>query len=143
MVKKFHSQADEIRYYVKQLLNDDEEYAVKVIKDFVEEKSGKQFSDGAYAGSLRDLIKKEPEYINPRRGIYKYQDPKMQATKYQNHLEEGAVNILKDTLNALYEHVDQLNPLTISEHQQKVLNSLKDTVDFLKNTINELEEQQN
>lgn len=142
MKEVFRSQADEIRYYVRQLLDNGEEYTVKAIKEFVESESDKKFTDGAYAGSLRDLIKNNIQYISPRRGIYK-KEIILENTNPNynlNKLNESVISILKNTNKAIYDQVDYINPLTVTPEQQSVLIILKETVDFVEEKIYELED---
>ena len=63
---KFASNAEEIRYYTKKLLEDNKEHTVQEIKDYILLNTGKKFSDGTYSGAFRDLIAKEKlEILEP------------------------------------------------------------------------------
>lgn len=140
MTEVFRSHAEEIRYHVMQLLDDGKEYTVKMIKHFVKQQTGKEFSDGAFAGSLRDLLKNNPEFSSPRRGVYQKEISIQSDSKDSIFLEDEVIKILKSTINKLFQQVDHLNPLTINEQQQQTINLLKKTISSLNDTIEEIED---
>jgi hypothetical protein len=74
----------------------------------VRKKSGKDFSDGAYAGALRDLVAKESGYINPARGKY-------QKTSGDVVLLEITKEILAEAQAKIVTEVGKLNPIEIKE----------------------------
>lgn len=123
---KFTSKAEEIRYYTKQLLEDNKEHSVQEIKKYIFDNIGKEYSDGAYAGALRDLVAKEECYENPRRGIYVYKSN-------DGELKKVANNILKETIEKLYLEVGKINVLTITQDDFKVVNQIKEVIQELEN----------
>lgn len=131
---KFKSQADEIRYYTKKLLDEGEMKSVKEIKSYVFEKSQKKFSDGAFAGALRDLIMNSDEYTSPSRGIY-CRSNSDEIAEVNESFEEEYKKILKDTSNRLIAAAQKLNPLTISMEQQKQLSNIKEILDKIDEVI--------
>jgi len=124
----FKSNAEEIRYYMKQLLSSGNEYTVDQIKAYVKEKSGKNFTNGTYAGAMRDLIDRDPNYYIPRRGIYAAKNPRTSST---NDVFTG---ILQQALHAVEEacKVD-ISQLTVQEIQALQTRSakIKDTLKAL------------
>lgn len=68
----FTSVSEEIRYHAKDFMSDGAQYPLKVIKEYVKSKMSSGFSEGAFAGAMRDLVAKEAEYEVIRRGVYQY-----------------------------------------------------------------------
>lgn len=67
----FNSNADEIKYYIKELLNKGEEQTTQEIICYVKNKSKKEFTNGMLSGAINDLIDRErTQYRRVRRGIY-------------------------------------------------------------------------
>lgn len=69
---RFTSISEEIRYHAKQIMADGQQYPLKVIKTYVKSKMVSGFSEGAFAGAMRDLVLKEDDYVVVRRGVYQY-----------------------------------------------------------------------
>jgi len=75
MSKKFSSTSEEVRYYIKQLLADKEIHDTEEIRIYVKDAiKDKEITPGIFSGSLRDLLAKEPQYTNPKRGYYQLND---------------------------------------------------------------------
>lgn len=66
----FSSNSEEIRYYIKQLLDQGEEKTTQEIIQYVKEASGKEFTGGMLAGALNEFIDRERAYRRVRRGVY-------------------------------------------------------------------------
>lgn len=127
---KFTSQAQEIRHYTKELLADNEEHELKEIKQYVLQRTGKVFEHGAYAGALRDLVAKERDYINPRRGIYIH---KISPTS----LKEIAQELLQETICKLYDEVRNMNGLTIKSEDFRTIEEIRKTIEVLEERKNQ------
>ncbi len=124
----FNSNAEEIRYYMKQLLNSGGEHTVDQIKTYVREKSGKDFSNGTYAGAMRDLIDRDPNYHIPRRGIY--------AAKNQHPASNNDVftEIIQQALHA----VEEACKVDISQYTVSELQALQVRSSKIKEALNHL-----
>lgn len=110
----FDSQADEIRYYTRQLLEDGEVRKVKEIKEFISDLTGKEFSAGAYAGALRDLVAKEKDYTNPNHGEY-------QKVNGNSDLLKVISRILVEAHEKVVSEVGKLNPIDLTEEEYKAV----------------------
>lgn len=121
---KFASNAEEIRYYTKKLLEDNKEHTVQEIKDYILLNTGKKFSDGTYSGAFRDLIAKENEYKNPRRGIYIHESNDLGLLK-------SSFNIIQESIDKLYLEINKLNILNITEEDLKIVNEIKSNIKLL------------
>lgn len=110
----FDSQAEEIRFYTRQLLEDGKARKLKEIKEYIKDLTGKEFSPGAYAGALRDLIAKEKEYINPNHGEY-------QKTNRNSDLLEVISGILVEAHEKVISEVGKLNPIDLTEEEYKAV----------------------
>lgn len=125
----FKSNAEEIRYYMKQLLDKGGEHTVDEIKQYVHDKTEKDFTNGTYAGAMRDLIDRDPNYHIPRRGIY--------ASKTLNTSSYN-FDIFDDIINQALSSIDEackidITKLTVSqiEEIQKRSIQIKDTLKSL------------
>jgi hypothetical protein len=136
MNNQFKSQAEEIRHYAKELLNKGGMYSVKEIKAHVSEKSNKHFSDGAYAGSLRDLIANSADYYSPSRGMY------AQVNKNSNSgmssFEQQLLFALNETKEKLINSASSINPLNTTPHEDEYLSDLKEILNKIENLISKI-----
>ena len=67
----FKSKSEEVRHYTKELLSDKETHSTEEIKRYVKDKMEEQdISPGVFSGAIRDLLAKEPQYVNVSRGKY-------------------------------------------------------------------------
>ncbi|MBP1994220.1 hypothetical protein [Paenibacillus eucommiae] len=123
---KFSSSADEIRYYVKELLSDRKEHKLQDIKEYVEKQAGKTFSHGNYAGTLRDLVKKEEGYENVGRAVYQYMGgSESEESIHQVPLKESIQNILLNTIHRIESEAGSRNPLHLDAADFKLLTKIK------------------
>lgn len=134
-MRKFNSQADEIRYYVKGLLKDGKPHTVKEMKAYTERQSNKEFTEGAFAGAFRELVKNDPSYFIPKRGVYQSVD---ERRKQEGILEKKIINLIRGSIEDLFGLIGTINPLTITDKEQVVVNVLKETVAYLNQTIEKL-----
>ncbi|MGG3942092.1 hypothetical protein ABEV54_11715 [Peribacillus psychrosaccharolyticus] len=131
----FNSQADQIRYYTRELLADKKEHNVQEIKDYVKNQTQKNFSPGAYAGAIRDLVAKEDGYENPKRGVYIFSEVSNQDDM---NLIDTTKIILEKGINELYSEIGKKNIFTIQEDDLKTINKIKEIIKYLKTTIKDL-----
>lgn len=111
---RFNSNAEEIRYHMKQLLNQGGEYTVAQIKEYVHAQTGKDFTTGTYAGAMRDLVDRDPNYYIPSRGIYAAVTHNV-ATRSDDVFD----TIIRQALSAVEEACKMdITTLTVSEIQQ-------------------------
>jgi hypothetical protein len=128
------SDSEEIRYYAKKLLANGQAHSVQSIKKYVSKISKKDFTEGTFAGALRDLVKKNKEYINPKRGyIQLINDERGQKT-----VVEEACNILDQTTKALYSEVSRLHPFEMTKDEENAVNNLKKLIHEIKRVQGEI-----
>jgi hypothetical protein len=144
---QFNSNADEVRYFTKQLLSDFKEHSIQEIKGYVHQKSGKQFSHGTMVGAIRDLLEKNPNFENIRRGIY------IQRESVSSHdeivdgpsrtevksLKDSSISILNETIQALYEAAGKINILNLQQADLETTAKVKTIISNLQSAIKELE----
>lgn len=136
MNNNFKSQAKEIRHYAKDLLNEGGIYSVKEIKAHVLKQSNKHFSDGAYAGSLRDLIGNSDDYYSPSRGKYAKVNNKKSFGK--SSFEQQLLFALDETKEKLINSASSINPLNTTPSEDKYLLELKEILNKLESLISEI-----
>lgn len=135
----FSSNAEEVRYFAKKLLEDGQEHSVQEIKDFVTSHSehSQDFTIGMYAGALRSLVQNSNgRYITVKRG--KYQRAKTETTKTDSCLKQNVVNILEDFCKQL-EDACTINILNIDKKDLKIAQKTGELINFLREAENELE----
>ena len=112
----FNSNAEEIRYYTKQLLDSGNEKSTQEIISYVKSTTGKDFTQGMFSGAINDLINMERSYKRIRRGIYQ------KALPVENNGDEFDL-IIKNTIeeieNALKMDIRNLTPEILKEKQEK------------------------
>lgn len=126
----FKSNAEEIRYYMKELLNTGKEYTVDEIKEYVSSKSGKSFSSGTYAGAMRDLIERDPNYFVPRRGIY--------AAKQSSNSADSKTDIFTAIIQQALKAVDEACKVDVTQLSLEEIEKIKTRSVEIKNTLNSL-----
>ncbi|MFD1736939.1 hypothetical protein ACFSCX_10230 [Bacillus salitolerans] len=121
---KFRSNAEEIRYYTKKLLSDYQEHSIQEIKKYVQEQTGKEFTDGTYSGALRDLLAKETGYSNISRGIYIREKDSIyidnEYVEIEPTLNEKVIIILQRTIDNLYTEANSINILNVKPKDLEV-----------------------
>lgn len=65
----FKSNADEIRFYIKELLEDEREHTISDINKYISKHSSRDFSSGMLSGALKTLLD-DKNYENIKRGVY-------------------------------------------------------------------------
>ena len=70
----YRSNAEEIKFYIRKLLDQGGEKTTQEIIDYVKATSGKEFTGGMLSGALKDFIDKEKDYRRVRRGVYEKAD---------------------------------------------------------------------
>jgi len=132
--RSFSSNADEIRFYIKQVLDGGAEKSTTEIHEYVRNAAaGKEFTQAMIAGALNDLLVREDIYQRIRRGIY--QKASCIESK-EVHLDKYDL-VLKDTITRLISasmtDIRTLTPETFLEEQNKV----KKYIDTLQQLLDE------
>ena len=139
---RFASNADEIRFYVKEFLADGKAHERIDIIHYVSKHApnGPKFTEGMFTGAIRDLLKKSKgDYINPSRGIYQYIGPKYDG-RTNSELRSKVTDVLNDTCKSL-EHACVINVINIHQDDIKIAKLAASIIDQLKKdiiTINEI-----
>jgi len=132
--RNFSSNADEIRFYIKQFLDDGTEKSTNEIHEHVRNAAaGKDFTQAMIAGALNDLLVREDVYQRVRRGMYQ----KTQQVETQEDPLDKYDLVLKDTItrlvNASMTDIRTLTPDTFLQEQTKA----KKYIDTLQQLLDE------
>lgn len=137
---EFGSNSQEIRYWAKQLLADGTEHSVSEIKEYVKNKSGKDFTVGTYAGALRDLASNEPGYEIISRGMYK--NVSINAGEPSTNLSRRILKSIKETI--LQQTITDIrslcgvNPLDMTEQDFTDLRNIQKIIDSIEKIRDEI-----
>ena len=139
-MRTFSSNAQEIRYWTKQLLADGNEYGVGEIKEYVKNKSEKDFTVGTYAGALRDLVANEKDYETVARGIYKNVSFNVgtTGTSLSTKILISIKKILKQTISDIRSQCGEINPLDMTEQEFAELSKIQQIIDDIQKIEDEI-----
>ena len=112
----FNSNAEEIRFFTKQLLDDGGEKSTQDIINYVKAKSGKDFTQGMFSGAINDLINIEKVYRRIRRGVYQKTLP---ITDNGDEFDLIIKNTIDEIENALKIDIRNLTPEILRVKQEK------------------------
>jgi|SRR5699024_4651225 len=126
---KFNSTSEAVRHYVKELLSDGEVHTTEEIRSFVTSKLYDNVTSGIFSGAIRDLINKEPQYVNVGRGQYRLiEDQSILVLSVQKSLE-----------NAISEIKQELDNISVSTLTEEEFDDVRNIQAILKG-INKLKE---
>jgi len=125
------SDAEVIRHYVKELLSNGKRYRTSYIKKYVRERTGENFSAGAYSGALRYLVIREPSITNPQKGYYQLVN--------SNSFVESAISVYKDNIQKINDVASTVSILSMNPEQEKVMDILRDTNNHLSQSLSQIE----
>lgn len=138
---QFSSNAEEIRFYAKKLLQDGLMHTRDEIFQYVKENSpnGHIFTTGMYTGALRDLVRNSNgAYMIPVRGHYQ------QASREPGELAGLEMrNKIIDVLDAAYEGLKQactVNIIGLSAEELSVASKVEQIMNALKEAMEEIKE---
>lgn len=150
---RFTSASEEIRYYAKQIMADGQQYPLKVIKTYVKSKMVSGFSEGAFAGAMRDLILKEDDYVVVRRGVYQYKGSNtylkerddIDNSQVSNDVKVSLISIpirnFKQAIEKTKEEINEnCNILDISDQELAQINIIRSVIEQVEGVIEELKE---
>lgn len=129
----FHSPAEEIKYYMKELFSDGQEHSRAEIIQYVKSKSNKKFSEGNYSGAIYELRGKcEIELV--KRGVYRPNVPDP-AFSSGSDLDERSIGILKNAISELDQAANEINVRTITESEQESIGRINKAIKTLNAAI--------
>lgn len=125
-MRKFRSNADEIRYYFEELLSDGKEHDRKEMIQYVRQNAAnsQRFTEGMYTGALRNLVEMNEAYSCVRRGIYQ---KKVQTTEKNSEdiLSNRIMEILSNTKTQLMNcNISVFDISKMSERDKKVVEQI-------------------
>lgn len=126
----FSSNAEEIKFYIRELLNDGEEKSTQDIIGYVKSTSpaGETFTDGMLSGAINDLMSKEKKnYCRIKRGIYKkvFQE----SNKNNDEFDLIIKNAIFEIEEARKIDIENLTTETLIQKQEKsnrIIRALKE-----------------
>lgn len=130
----FRSTADKIRFYTRKLLSDGKAHTVKEIKEYIYKETQENFTDGCYAGALRDLVAKEDGYEKIGYGSY------MNMTILQGEIDltKACRDILDKTISGLSDEFNKKNVLKLTDDDLKLREKVNNIISFLEKAKNDL-----
>ncbi len=137
---RFSSNAEEIRFYVKELLKDGKMYSREEIMNYVKTQSpkGGSFTEGMYTGAIRDLVRNSNGlYINPIRGHYQ-QAPQSPGQLAGIELRFKIIDVLNEACDNLSKACT-INIIGLPVEDLAVANKVAQIIDRLKIDINEIQ----
>lgn len=125
-MRKFRSNADEIRYYFEELLSDGKEHDRKEMIQYVRQNAAnsQRFTEGMYTGALRNLVEMNEAYSCVRRGIYQ---KKIQTAEKNSEdiLSNRIMEILSNTKTQLMNcNISVFDISKMSERDKKVVEQI-------------------
>lgn len=129
---KMKSKAEIINHYVKELLSSGKRYHMSYIKKYVRERTGENFSAGAYSGALRYLVIRDTNITSPRRGFYQLVN--------SDSFVDSAISVYEDNIKKINNVADTVSMLNMNLEQEKVMNILRDTNNYLKQSLSQLKD---
>jgi len=112
----FNSNAEEIRYHARQLLDGGEQKTKLEIIAYLQAVASREFTQGMISGALNDLITKEPVYQRLRLGVY--QKAPQPETHY-DELDTVIKNAIAAIESALKMDIRTLTPELLRRKQEK------------------------
>lgn len=125
--KIFKNGSEEVKYFVKELLEDKKPHDVLEIKSYVERESRKSFTAGQYAGILHRLIK-DYEYMMINHGCYI-------KSNISIDVEQVCNKILSDALKKVVNELKAVNIIDISIEDFNKIQNIKETIELIKDRI--------
>ena len=137
---RFPSNAEEIRYYVKELLQDGKMYPREEIMEYVKTHSpnGTSFTEGMFTGAIRDLVRNSNGlYINPIRGHYQLapQSPGQLAGMELRYKIIDVLNVACDSLSTAC----TINIIGLPIEDLAVANKVAQIIERLRSDIEEIQ----
>lgn len=137
--EQFSSNAEEIRYYIKQLLQDGAIHGIEEMRSYVERHSSNSanFTTGMYTGAIRDLVRNSGgRYANPVRGGYQLvQEPIVKSAG--SELRQNVLTVIDNTCESLTEACT-INIIGLSQAELAVANKVADLIAYLKSAADEI-----
>lgn len=116
----YRSNAEEIKFYIRKLLDQGGEKTTQEIIDYVKAASGKEFTGGMLSGALKDFIDKEKDYRRVRRGVYeKAEDTGSDRDCGDDEFDAILRNAIERIENAKRIDIEELDPARLARMQEK------------------------
>lgn len=141
-MSNFRSNAEEIRFYAKELLQDGAMHTREEIMQYVKDHSSnaRNFTEGMYTGAIRDLIvNSNGDYINPIRGRYQ-RAPQSSRESAGQKMKNDLINVLTEACEGM-KRACTINIIGVSQEELSIAEKADEIIKNLKIIINELESQ--
>lgn len=133
------SNAQKIKVYYKELLNDREEHSRIELFEYAKKNSGYTYTDGMLTGALRTLVTDTKEYACIRRGWYKKVSVEEQEKK-NNSLIGAYTEILQDALKKSGNITsDPFYVINMNQNDLKKMQKINDCLGMIEKTIQEIQ----
>lgn len=137
---KFSSNAEELRYFAEQLLEDGQEHSVQEIKDFVRchSEHSEDFTVGMYSGALRSLVQNSNgKYAIVKRGKYQLINGR-DMVKEESALKNRIIDMLDNFCGQLQEACI-VNIMNVGKTDLQVAKKTAELIDVLREMEKEFE----
>src|SRR5699024_321957 len=129
---EFNSKSEAVRHYTKELLADKEVHSTEEIKEYVKERmNDENISAGVFSGAIRDLLAKEPQYLNVARGQYPLiEDSSILMLHVEKSLSTAEADIRQelDKINVSSLTEDDFNDIKKAQTILKEIDKLKKSI---------------
>ncbi|MBO5523886.1 MAG: hypothetical protein J5986_09475 [Roseburia sp.] len=139
-VIKFSSNAEELRYFMEQLLEDGKVHSIQEIKEYVEGHSShyEDFTEGMYSGAIRSLVQNSKgKYAGVARGKYQLVNS-AEDSDTEIRLQENVLQMLDDFCEKL-ESACTINLMNVDERDLKVAQKTAEIISILEKKKREIE----
>ena len=136
----YRSNAEEIRFYAKELLQDGQMHTRDEITQYVKAHSpnADNFTEGMFTGAIRDLVRNSNgAYINPVRGHYQ-RAPQSPGELAGQELRNKITGVLNDACEGL-ERACTINIIGLAAEELAIATKVAEIISMLKNNIHEIE----
>lgn len=136
----YRSNAEEIRFYAKELLQDGQMHTRDEITQYVKAHSpnADNFTEGMFTGAIRDLVRNSNgAYINPVRGHYQ-RAPQSPGELAGQELRNKITGVLNDACEGL-ERACTINIIGLPAEELAIATKVAEIISMLRNNIHEIE----
>lgn len=139
---RFSSNAEEIRHYIKEFLQDGALHNIEEMRSYVEQHSPNSagFTTGMYTGALRDLVRNSGgRYANPVRGRYQLVQ-QTAAESAGSELRQKVLAVIDNACNSLSEACT-VNIIGLSQSELAIASKVAVVLQQLKAAAEEIRQE--
>lgn len=104
--------------------------ALTILKNMFFERTGENFSSGAYSGALRNFLEKDPEVISPQRAYYQLVN--------SHSFIDYTISTYKESIQKINDITNMGVTLDVDTQQEELIKLLRETNNYLNKTLTKL-----